>query len=119
MRRRDRADRLLPVASCLLTLAGVLSLRMFWALPQETQPSAAPMKYSTEAYWDDELLASRTRRTHPRPRIWRLTRRHSRTPAVLLQVDDDLPSAVAAPPTQKQAEAPEEAESALPDGFLW
>jgi len=66
MRRRpSNADRLLPVASCLLTFALALSLRMFWAaLPQENAPVAAPMEFSAEAYWDDELLARRTCYTH-------------------------------------------------------
>lgn len=74
-RRGSNADRLLPVASCLLTFALALSVRMFWALPQDTAPVAAPMKYSAEAYWEDELLARRTRRTRrPSP-----APRHSRT----------------------------------------
>jgi hypothetical protein len=61
----SNADRLLPVASCLLTFALALSLRMFWvALPQENAPVAAPMEFSAEAYWDDELLARRTCYTH-------------------------------------------------------
>ena len=68
----SHADRLLPVASCLLTFALALSVRMFWALPPETEPVAAPMKYSAEAYWDDELLARCTRHPSPAPR-------HSRT----------------------------------------
>ena len=55
-RRGSNADRLLPVASCLLTFALALSLRMFWVLPQDTAPVAAPMKFSAEAYWEDELL---------------------------------------------------------------
>ena len=55
-RRGSNADRLLPVASCLLTFALALSLRMFWVLPQETAPVAAPMNFSAEAYWEDELL---------------------------------------------------------------
>ena len=71
-RRGSHADRLLPVASCLLTFALALSVRMFWALPPETEPVAAPMKYSAEAYWDDELLARCTRHPSPAPR-------HSRT----------------------------------------
>ena len=71
-RRGSHADRLLPVASCLLTFALALSVRMFWALPAETEPVAAPMKYSAEAYWDDELLARCTRQPSPAPR-------HSRT----------------------------------------
>lgn len=71
-RRGSHADRLLPVASCLLTFALALSVRMFWALPPETEPVAAPMKYSAEAYWDDELLARCTRHPTPAPR-------HSRT----------------------------------------
>tara|TARA_B110001469_G_C9534751_1_gene265719 strand:+ start:294 stop:410 length:117 start_codon:yes stop_codon:yes gene_type:complete len=38
---------------------------MFWAaLPQENAPVAAPMEFSAEAYWDDELLARRTCYTH-------------------------------------------------------
>ena len=41
-RRGSHADRLLPVASCLLTFALALSVRMFWALPPETEPVAAP-----------------------------------------------------------------------------
>ena len=116
-RRGSHADRLLPVASCLLTFALALSVRMFWALPPETEPVAAPMKYSAEAYWDDELLARCTR--HPSP-AQPSTAALAHTLLAWPQVDDDAP-AVAAPPTQrKPTAAAEEGEGdTLPGDFFW